>query len=129
MPPKTNPHKTAIDAAIAQLGAKAKVMRSLQTATEPTLQTGNMRKISRAHEQLKTKLDKSFSLITQVVELKLMNDEEYDEVNLWKATHERALDTFEFCLQEYEGYFQDEEARKEKHEIEKQKPLLLIGKN
>ena len=106
MPPKTDPDKTAIEGALAQLSAKAKVMRSLQATTEATLQTGNIRKITRAHDQLKAKLDESFSLISQIVELMLVNEEEDDKVNNWRATHERALDTFEFCLQEYETFFQ-----------------------
>ena len=55
--------------------------------TDTTLGGGNERKIHRLKDQIQNKVDECYSLITEISEMKLLNEDDEDAVSIYIYIH------------------------------------------
>ena len=115
---------TMIDGTTQQLIAKIKILGKLLTQTDTTLRGRNERKIHRLKDQIQNKVDECYSLITEISEMKLLNeDDDEDAVSIWTTEQENKMELYEVELQKFDNFFGDLKEQIENEEILRAKPL------
>ena len=65
-------------------------MKSIYEQIDETLKEGSTRKIRRTHGQMQARIDESFQLVSEIEDLKMLNDEGEEGVNEWTTKCETA---------------------------------------
>ena len=106
-----------IDGTTQQLIAKIKILGKLLMQTNTTLGGGNERKIHRLKDQIQNKVDECYSLITEISEMKLLNEDDEDAVSIWTTEQENKMELYEVELQKFDNFFRDLKKQIENEEI------------
>ena len=108
---------TMIDGTTQQLIAKIKILGKLLMQTDTTLGGGNERKIHRLKDQIQNKVDECYSLITEISEMKLLNEDDEDAVSIWTTEQENKMELYEVEFQKFDNFFGDLKEQIENEEI------------
>ena len=101
-----------LDDKVVQLRNNLKLLSHLEKETTEILDSGNKRKWQRHQANLETKLEKAHSLVTDIMELKIAEDLDQDEIDKWAREQRENLEQYEETLSAVEAQLTvNEEAR------------------